>query len=360
MKLTVANLGNYSICFKTIFENLGAEGILPEKTSPRAIEEGAKLSPELFCFPLKVNIGNYLTAIKKGADTIFMWENIGGSCRLRYYWQIQEKILREAGYNVTVLNLNAKNLFPRINEIRKKNNISIWQTVNSFLFFLKEMRFIEKLEEKATYLRPREIKKGETDQILIQTIEKMDKIKNSGQLNNFKKEVWEKISKIEINKNAEVLKIGLVGEIYTVIDGAINLDLEKRLGQMGVEVYRQMNLFYHLKKTVMPWIDWKIQKKIMPYLESTVGGHGRDAIYELLHYSKEGFDGVIQLLPFGCMPETTVRPILQKISQEKKIPFISFSLDEQTGEVGITTRIEAFVDLIKNRQKHNIKNTQIK
>ena len=124
---------------------------------------------------------------------------------------------------------------------------------------------------------------------------------------------------------------------------------------MGVEVYRQMNLFYHLKKTVMPWIDWKIQKKIMPYLKSTVGGHGRDAIYELLHYSKEGFDGVIQLLPFGCMPETTVRPILQKIAQEKKIPFISFSLDEQTGEVGITTRIEAFVDLIKSRQKHNIK-----
>lgn len=356
MKLTVANLGNYSVCFKTIFENLGAEAVLPEKTSPKAIEEGAKLSPELFCFPLKVNIGNYLTAIKKGADTIFMWENIGGSCRLRYYWQIQEKILREAGYNVTVLNLNAKNLFPRINEVRKKNNISIWQTIKAFLFFLEEMRFIEKLEEKATYLRPGEKKKGETDQILMQSLEKIDKIKKSQDLKKIEKEVWKKLSKIEINKNAEVLRIGLVGEIYTVIDGAINLDLEKRLGQMGVEVHRQMNLFYHLKKTVMPWIDWKIQRKIMPYLCSTVGGHGRDAIYELLHYSEEGFDGVIQLLPFGCMPETTVRPILQKISQEKKIPFISFSLDEQTGEVGITTRIEAFVDLIKNRQKYNIKN----
>jgi predicted nucleotide-binding protein (sugar kinase/HSP70/actin superfamily)/intein/homing endonuclease len=322
MRITVANLGNYSVCFKTIFENLGAEGILPEKTSPRAIEEGAKLSPELFCFPLKVNIGNYLTAIRKGADTIFMWENIGGSCRLRYYWQIQEKILREAGYNVTVLNLNAKNLFPRINEVRKKNNISIWQTIKAFLFFLEEMRFIEKLEEKTAYLRPREKKKGGIDQILVQAIEKMDKIKNSGQLNNFKKEVWEKLSKIEINKNAEVLRIGLVGEIYTVIDGAINLDLEKRLGQMGVEVHRQMNLFYHLKKTVMPWIDWKIQRKIMPYLESTVGGHGRDAIYELLEYSKEGFDGVIQLLPFGCFLKDTgitTENYLQKTIQDIKI-----------------------------------------
>jgi predicted nucleotide-binding protein (sugar kinase/HSP70/actin superfamily) len=98
-------------------------------------------------------------------------------------------------------------------------------------------------------------------------------------------------------------------------------------------------------------MDWKIQKKIMPYLQSTVGGHGRDAIYEMLEYSKGNFDGVIQLLPFGCMPETTVRPILQKISKEKNIPFISFSIDEQTGETGITTRLEAFIDLIKNRKR---------
>ena len=356
MKFTVANLGNYTVCFKTVFENLGAEFILPEKTSSRAIEEGAKLSPELFCFPLKVNIGNYLTAIRKGADTIFMWENIGGSCRLRYYWQIQEKILKEAGYSVTVFNLNTGNFLSKINETRKKNNVTVWQAVKAFLFFLEEVRFIEKLEEKATYLRPREKKKGETDQILVKGLEKMSTVKETQDLNILRKEVLKQLSDIKINKEPETLRIGLVGEIYTVIDGAINLDIEKRLGQMGVEVHRQMNLFYHLKKTVMPWIDWKIQRKIMPYLKSTVGGHGRDAVYELLHYSKEGFDGVIQLLPFGCMPETTVRPILQKISQEKKIPFISFSLDEQTGEVGITTRIEAFVDLIKNRQKHNIKN----
>jgi len=356
MKFTVANLGNYTICFKTIFENLGAEFILPEKTSSKAIEEGAKLSPELFCFPLKVNIGNYLTAIKKGADTIFMWENIGGSCRLRYYWQIQEKILREAGFNVTVFNLNARNFLSKINDTRGKNNVSVLRAIKSFLFFLEEIRFIEKLEKKASYLRPREKKKGETDRILIKALEKMNNIKKTRELNSLRKEVLKQLSEIEIDKKGKVLRIGLVGEIYTVIDGAINLDLEKRLGQMGVEVHRQMNLFYHLKKTIMPWIDWKIQRKIMPYLGSTVGGHGRDAIYELLNYSKKGFDGVIQLLPFGCMPETTVRPILQKISKENKIPFISFSLDEQTGEVGITTRIEAFVDLIKNRQKYNIKN----
>jgi predicted nucleotide-binding protein (sugar kinase/HSP70/actin superfamily) len=350
MKLTLANWGYYSICFKNLMESLGIEVILPEKTTPKAIEEGAKISPDLFCFPLKVNIGNYLSAIRKGADTIFMWENIGGSCRLRYYWIIQEKALREAGFKATVLNINARNFFPILNKIRKENKISIFGLVRSFLFFIRQIWFIEKTEKKVRYLRPRELESGRSDQILIKTLDDLDKVVTARQLMVLERKTEKALSDIQIDKNRKVLKIGLVGEIYTVVDGTLNFDLEKKLGQMEIEVCRQMNLLYHLKKTIFPWIDWKIQKKIMPYLKSTVGGHGRDAIYELLEYSKEGFDGVIQLLPFGCMPETTVRPILQNISKEKGIHFISFSIDEQTGEVGVSTRLEAFVDLIKNKQ----------
>lgn len=48
------------------------------------------------------------------------------------------------------------------------------------------------------------------------------------------------------------------------------------------------------------------------------------------------------------MPEVTVRPILQKIHLESSIPFLSLSLDEQVAEVGINTRLEAFVDVVRN------------
>ncbi len=117
-----------------------------------------------------------------------------------------------------------------------------------------------------------------------------------------------------------------------------------------------MDLTYHLKKMIFPWKDWIIQKKINPYLRSTVGGHGRDAIYEMLHYTKEGFNGIIHLLPFGCMPEVTVRPILEKLHQESGIPFLSLSLDEQVAEAGINTRIEAFVDVVRSHHKNKHKN----
>ncbi|OGZ18087.1 MAG: hypothetical protein A2Z78_01395 [Candidatus Nealsonbacteria bacterium RBG_13_36_15] len=351
MKITFADWGNYTIAFGSLFQKLGFEFIFPEKTNPRVIEEGAKLSPELFCFPLKVNIGNYLPAIKRGADTIVMWENIGGSCRMRYYWVIQEKVLREAGFKVKVLNFNSQNLLSKIREIQKSNQISSWQLLGAVRFFFKEINFIEKLEEKAQYFRPREKERGQADQVLNETLKKLTQTTNLKELSELKKESWQKFSEIKIDGNKEVLKVGIIGEIYTVVDGGVNFDLDKKLGTMGLNVHRKLNLTQHLKGGFPPWNEWLLQRKVNSYLKTTVGGHGRQAIEEMLDYSKKGFDGVIHLLPFGCMPEITVRPILQKISQEKELPFLSISLDEQTAEVGMQTRLEAFVDLMKSKQQ---------
>lgn len=345
--ITFAYWGNYTLVFQKILERLGAEYILPEETNQEAILKGAKLSPELFCFPLKVNIGNYLSAIEKGADTILMWENVKGICRLRYYWLVQEKILKEAGYNIRVINLNAHNLFSRIKEL-SKNSISFCQFLKFLFYFFKELAFIDHLEKKACYFRPREKNKGETEKIFREALEKFKKVKGAKELNLLRKETWQKFSQIETIANQKVFKVGLIGEIYTICDEKVNFQLEKKLGEMGMEVHRELNLRKHFLDGLF-WQEKALQRKVNPYLKSTVGGHGQTAVAEMLDFAKKKFDGVIQILPLYCMPEVTVRPILQKISQEKKIPFLSISLDEQVAETGIQTRLEAFVDLMKSR-----------
>ena len=351
-KITFAYWGNYTIAFKVLLQGLGLEVIPPETTNPKAIEEGAKLSPDLFCLPLKVNIGNYLSALGKGADTIFMWENISGSCRMRYYWMIQEKILREAGFDIRVLNFNSQNLLSQIKEIKKENQISYRKILQSTLLFFREIRFIESLEKKAQYIRPREKKYGRVDQILLQTFEELEKVNHKKELADLQRTTKKKLSEAGIDLNKEVLKVGIIGEIYTIVDGSVNFGLERKLGEMGIEVNRKLNLTQHLLGGLLPWKERQLQRKVNPYLKSTVGGHGRQAIEEMLDFAKEKFDGVIQILPFGCMPEIIVRPILQKISQENNLPFLSVSLDEQTAETGLQTRLEAFVDLLWSHRKN--------
>jgi len=348
--ITFARWGNYTIAFKTLFEQLGLEVIPPEKTNSETIAEGAKIAPEMYCFPMKVTLGNYLPALKKGANTIFMVQNVGGSCRQRYYGVIQEKVLKEAGHDINFLDFRAtpKDVYQAIKKI---SGASLWQIIRAGLFFFKKLRFIEKIEKTAQYLRPREVEKGKTDRLLTEIFSELEKLKKEKDFPNFKKETLGKLREIKLKKTENLPKVGLIGEIYTVCDPTINFEVERKLGLEGTEVHREMDITYHLKKLIFPWKDWVIQRKINPYLKSTVGGHGRDAIYEMLKYVKEDFDGIIHLLPFGCMPEITVRPILEKIHQESGIPFLSLSLDEQVAEAGIDTRLEAFIDVVRNYHK---------
>ena len=189
-------------------------------------------------------------------------------------------------------------------------------------------------------------------QILRKAFLELEGIKELKELSKFKKKVFKSFSGIEIDKDKNPLRVGLIGEIYTVSDGAINFDIEEKLGREGIEVWREMDVSYHLKKGIFKWKDWQIQRKIMPYLQSTVGGHGRDAIYEMLDYTKKDFDGIIHLLPYGCMPEISVRPILEKLHSQSGMPFLSLSLDEQMAESGINTRLEAFADVVRNYNKN--------
>jgi len=318
MKITFPYWGNYTVAFEKLAQKLGLEVIPPERTSPKTIEKGVKIAPEMYCFPLKVNLGNFLEAIERGADTIVMPTALGGSCRLRYYAFVQDKVLKENGKNVNfVIFDQSLDIFSKL---KKLSGASFFKMIQATIFTLKALSIIEKIEKKAQFLRPREIEKGDTDRVLISAFRRMREIEKFSELLRFEREIMKELNQIKIERK-KVPRVGIVGEIYTVCDHAVNFEIEKKLGNLEVEVHREMSLLYHLKKKIF-FKDFFIQRKIKPYLGSTVGGHGRDAIYEMLKYVKEGFDGVIQLLPAMCLvPETgiTVENYLQKPIKDIKV-----------------------------------------
>jgi hypothetical protein len=51
------------------------------------------------------------------------------------------------------------------------------------------------------------------------------------------------------------------------------------------------------------------------------------------------------------MPEISIRPILRKVSQDLNLPVLDLSFDEHSSHVGVVTRLEAFVDILRDRRK---------
>ncbi len=66
---------------------------------------------------------------------------------------------------------------------------------------------------------------------------------------------------------------------------------------------------------------------------------------------KEGFDGIIHLMPFTCMPEIMAQNVMPGVTRNYDIPMLPITLDEQMGRAGFVTRIEAFVDLMERRRR---------
>ncbi len=46
----------------------------------------------------------------------------------------------------------------------------------------------------------------------------------------------------------------------------------------------------------------------------------------ILHY-REGFDGIIHLLPFTCMPEIIAQSILRQVGRDHDTPLLSILVD---------------------------------
>jgi len=159
--------------------------------------------------------------------------------------------------------------------------------------------------------------------------------------------------KIEIKKPENPIKVGIVGELYVVMEPFSNHFIEKEMAKKGIQVSRFITITYLFKKHP------KVQKLIDicgKYLKYTIGADGTDSVARTKQMAEAGYDGVIHVKPFGCIPEVNSMPMLQNISNDFNMPVLFFSFDSQTSETGIKTRLEAFYDmLLMKREKQKWK-----
>ena len=69
------------------------------------------------------------------------------------------------------------------------------------------------------------------------------------------------------------------------------------------------------------------------------------------HLHEQGdIQGMILVASFGCGPDSLVCEMVERVyKRNKKVPVLLLTLDEHTGEAGVVTRIEAFVDMLRWR-----------
>jgi predicted nucleotide-binding protein (sugar kinase/HSP70/actin superfamily) len=352
-------MGNMYICIRAVLEKLGVNVVVPPPSSKQTLTLGSQHSPEFACLPLKLNLGNFIEARKLGANTIVMAGGVG-PCRFGYYAQIQREILKDMGhdYRMIVLEPPDKHISQLLVELKQlAGGNNWWKIIKALQFAWQKVAAVDRLEKSVQKLRPRELKSGVVDRVYDVGLAKIDAAQDLVSIRAVEAETMEQLNAIPVDWSRPCLKIGLVGEIYLLLEPFANFHIERRLGQLGIEVERSIylsewvneNLFLGLVRGVKD--SEQAKAKARPYLNHFIGGHGQESIGHAIHFQDQGFAGVIQLAPFTCMPEIVAQSIFAKVRVERDLPTLSLIIDEHAGEAGLVTRLEAFVDLLRRQQQ---------
>lgn len=354
MLITYPHMGTMAIVLEALFTSLGRTVLTPPPITKRTMELGVKNSPETVCLPFKVTLGNFIEALDQGADTLVTCGGVG-PCRLGYYAEVQKGILQQLGYkfDMLVIEPDIVDVLKHLRKVAYKK--SLREIYHAFKFAGAKMNALDSIEKGLTALRPRQKTPGSADAIWQRAVTDIAYSQDIPQITNVLQDTLSKIER-DMCYDAEPLKIGLVGEIYVTIEPFINLNIERLLGNMGVEVHKTMYLSDYVRGHLLRKREYLDKYEDLfalakPYLGHYVGGHGLKSIGHTIDMSQSGYDGVIQVYPFTCMPEVIAKNILPKVSQDRNIPVLSLVYDEQSGEAGILTRLEAFIDLLKSRKK---------
>ena len=353
--ISFPRLGNYHYPIKKLLTMLTNDQIkVAPPITKKTLELGTKYAPDTVCIPFKYNLGNFIESLEEGANVLF---TAGAGCRYRYYKEVTNTILTDLGYHYTFYNImkngtiHWRDLYHTFKELNP--NITVRKFIHSIIYTILFIFYMDEIDKIIRKNIGFEEEKGTHQKLQKKMLKDFQNIDSIIKLTICYKKYKKNFKKIKINKPKNCLKVGIIGELYTSMEPFSNYELETMLAKEKIEIKRFTNLSYLLwqKHIVRKYILFKSRK----YCKYRQGADGLDNVYRSIYLGKRKYDGIIHIKPFGCTPEISTMPIIQKVCEDYNIPIIFFSYDAETGEEGFTTRLEAFKDLIEMRRRKNEK-----
>ncbi len=140
------------------------------------------------------------------------------------------------------------------------------------------------------------------------------------------------------------LVIGLIGHAYLLDDDFLNLHLKKKIKETGAHViscHDWQNEKTGPQKSAVNPLSWYFENHILKAAKH--------------FYDNENISGIIYLCSFGCGAASITHEVIElEIAPTYSTHFLKIVLDEHTGETGIMTRIESFVDMINLKRERKL------
>lgn len=275
------------------FKKLGLTPIISKMTTKKTIIEGTKIAPNEACLALKIYLGH----------------------------------IKELQDNCHYI------LIPRIFSLEKNQQVctnfnALYDLVNN-LFDLEILNYNVDISTK-NYQILGFLKLGE--KLGFSYIKTYKAYKYAEKIKNMKRKKEEEKQK-ELLKTDNI-KILLAGHPYNLYDNLI--------GKIVINFLKENNITILYSDKIE---QAKIQEEFPKITPDIHWSHNKEVAASTKYY-EDYVDGIILISSFPCGPDSLMNEqIAHKI---KKIPLITLIFENLNNEAGIMTRLESFIDILKN------------
>ena len=389
-KIYIPHMCDHSFAVAAAFQACGVEADVFPESDEETLYWGRKLTSGKECYPCILTTGDMVKLVKDPhfdhQRAAFFMPSGNGPCRFGQYHRFHRLVLDDLGFHhVPIYSPNQdETLYSDLGIMGSRFTRLGWQGIVAVDLLMKKM-----LET-----RPYEKERGKTDQVYQSSLKRVcEAIQQRGDLKETLQKGLEDFNQIEVEKLGSKPLIGIVGEIFVRLNRFANEDVIRKIEQFGGEAWiapltewilyvntiskkrslRKKSFSNLLKVFLTDYFQKKdehelekifkhqlrhpgepktksIFKKAKPYLDSSFEGEAVLSMGKTIDYAKRGASGVVNIMPFTCMPGTIVSTLLKRYQEENNnIPILNMAYDGQE-QTNTLTRLEAFMYQTKEFQ----------
>ncbi len=354
------------------------------------------------CLPCTITIGEMLKLINekdfKADETAFFMPGGSGPCRFGMYNCLQRLILKQAGVeNIPVISPNQDNEFYKSLNAQTNHNRGGSFSKTAWISVIG----IDLLDKVILRIRPYARDSRYADLVyqdcIAEWVRAIARADDFSRMRKLMKRITERILTVELDEKVKKPTVGIVGEIYVRNHRFANQDIVRRLEQLGAacELASVAEWIYYtnfsrrndarLKGDLAGWLEntiansfqHKIERLLAKpleqafgelaeapiehtikyaerYIHRSFGGEAILSVGKIIEYHHRRLGGVVNVMPFTCMPSTIVGTMTTRISDHcNHMPILSLSFDGQQDPT-LITRLETFVEQVRQRQNSGL------
>ncbi len=367
-----------------------------------ALIDGRSYTSGKECLPCAITTGDMLKVVKsegfEPSKAGFFMPTAGGPCRFGMYNCLHRQVLRyidclDAAVIAPNQDSSFYSEFTRIAGVKSTTKFSkdLWLAVVG----------LDLLRKVILRLRPFAVDSKGAERLHRDCIRRWEQaVERRSSLSELRAvmEVFaQDFSALDFDRTAVKPRIGIVGEIYVRSHPFANDNVISRLEALGavcdlaplaewiyytnftrarmarrrgqwknlltnvIQNFLQMKLEKSLAKPLEkkfgPLAEEPVEKTLQmasPYIHNTFEGEAILSVGKTVEYYHQGVGGVVNVMPFTCMPSTIVSTQTRRVSADcDDMPILNLSFDGQEDST-LTTRLEAFVEQVRQRRSCNV------